>query len=104
MKFYNLTTRNHLEAWPGVTFFITISGMPVELSNCEVSMRFKRVNRDRVEWLLSSESNDIRVEGHKITVIPRVLTLSPGKYTYELQISRPNGSTRTCLKGTFEVK
>lgn len=101
---YNIRARLAGDTWPGLSFTITVNEVPVDFTGCTVDMAFKRRSRlGKLEWLLSSETGAITVDDNIITVTPRLLTLKPDSYVYDLQVTFSDGTVRTYVKGSFQV-
>lgn len=101
---YNIKSRLTGDTWPGITFTLSINDEPIDFTDCVVEMAFRKNSViGKLEWLLSSESDDITIDDSSITILPRLLTLSPGKYVYDLQVTFPDSTVRTYVKGSFQV-
>lgn len=102
---YDLKPRRSGDTWKGVVFSIEINGEPADLSGAIVEMTFKKLTRDAIEWLISSETGGITVNANEITILPRLLVLPPTTYKYTLQVTYPGNPNivRTYLTGLFKV-
>lgn len=100
---YDFLPRLAGDTWQGLKFSIVINDEPEDLTDCLVEIGFRKTALGKLEWLLSSETGAITIDENEITVEPRLLTLSPGSYVYDLQITYPDGFVRTYLTGSFKV-
>ena len=102
---YDLMTRYSGDTWTGVNFYIIINDEPLDLTGCSIRMAFRKDNKlKKVEWLLTSEADQITIDDNKISILPRLLTLDPGKYVYDLEVTFPNDFVRTFIWGNFQVE
>ena len=101
---YNIRARLAGDTWPGVSFTISVNEVPVDFTGCTVDMAFKRRSKlGKLEWLLSSDTGAIVILDNIITVTPRLLTLDPDNYVYDLQVVFPDETVRTYVTGNFTV-
>lgn len=101
---YNFLPRLAGDTWQGLRIEILINDEPEDLTGCIAEIGFRKTKNSKLEWLLSSETGAIAIDENQITIVPRLLTLSPGSYVYDLQITYPSGFVRTYLTGTFKVE
>lgn len=102
---YNLASRYAGDTWGGINFSFLIDAEPVDFTGCEVEMSFRKSSKiGGVEWLLTTEANQITIEDNKITVLPKKLTLNPGRYVYDLKVTFPGNIERTFVQGSFLVR
>lgn len=100
---YDLVPRLSGDTWQGIVFSIVINGAPEDMTGCLVEIAFRKSTLGKVELLLSSDTGDIVIDEHTLTIVPMLLDLAPGTYNYDLQVTYPSEFVRTYLKGTFKV-
>lgn len=100
---YDFIPRLAGDTWQGIIFTIEVNEEPVDLTGAQVDMAFKKGLNSKIILLLSTLTNDIVVEDNTISIVPRILDLDPATYIYDLQVTFPDSSVKTYLKGNFKV-
>jgi hypothetical protein len=106
---YNLPDHRTGDTWKGVnTITLLNNGIPINLIDCDVYIHFRssRNKSSPVVLELTTDNESIVVLEYVrglITIPEQLIEIPPDKYDYELQINFPDGTSKTFLKGVFNV-
>ena len=106
---YNFPDHRTGDTWKGVnTITLLNNGSGINLTDCDVYIQFRGTKNkaNPVVHELSTDNKSIVVLEYVlglITIPEQLIDIPPEKYEYELQINFPDGSSKTYLKGIFNV-
>jgi hypothetical protein len=105
---YNFPDHISGDTWNGITLTILESGIPLNLTDCDIFIQFRPIHNlaSPVFLELTSDKNKIGViipEQGLISTNIINFDIPADTYNYDLQINFPNGDTKTYLKCTIKV-
>ena len=115
MFVYNIPDQLQGDTWNGInSISISVSGVPVDLTNAEVVMQVRKGPNSPVALELSTNNKDISCIGDPangtITIGPTLITIPYGTYEYGLKAifadtTYPNNAPRnkTYMKGVWNI-
>jgi hypothetical protein len=108
MKF-DFPTHRSGDTWSGInSITITSSGLPIDLTDCDVYIQFRPAYNlaSPVVLTLTTENDTIQITDPaqgKIRIPSQIINIPVGLYRYDLQIDFPNNDSKTFLYGNFNI-
>jgi hypothetical protein len=104
---YNIPPARRGDTWDGInSISVKVSGIPINFSDCEVSMQFRQSVDSPVALTLSTTNSAIQIltpAATAVRVLPFVVDIPFAKYYYDFQVKTPAGYIKTYMAGYWPI-
>lgn len=104
MATYNFPDHISGDTFYGVTFVLTNSGGPIDLTDCDI---YFKIQRFPAKDLLSTDNGGIAITdatNGKFEVAEQIISWKPYMYHYKIYVVFPSGDVVTYLQGTWRIE
>lgn len=99
-QIYNFPDHTNNDTFNGVSFEVLLNNVAVDLTDADIKMQVRDSNCKLVaEYKL--EITD--ATAGKFSFKKQIISLTPSKYSYDIQITFANGDIKTWIKGEWKI-
>jgi len=108
IKEYDFPTHIKGDTYDGTSFTITVNGSPLDLTGASIKISLK-LGKDLINSALdlSTENNRIQIwnppTDGKFQVVPQIISVPPGNYFYDIQITLADLTVKTYIEGRWRI-
>jgi hypothetical protein len=105
---YNISPHRRGDTWDGInSITISVNGVPINLTDASIKMEFRQDLDSPVALTLSTIDGSIEIVNAVSGIIripPKKIEIPFAKYFYDLQVTYANGTVKTYMEGSWEIK
>ena len=102
---YNFPTHTNNDTFNGVLFEVLVNAVPADLTGATIKMQLKD-NSGKSIYEFSTTNNKLEIvdaAAGKFSFKKQVISVSPFRYKYDIQITFSNGDKKTWIKGEWTI-